>query len=71
MSGFCIVLIAIGCIIIAAIICGAVFAMTDGDIETAILVAMVWPICVVVTPIVLIVIFAYRIVKSIKEKQND
>lgn len=70
MSGFWIVMIAIGCIIIAAIFCGVVFAMTDGDIETALLVAMIWPICVVITPIVLIVIFAYRIVESIKEKQN-
>lgn len=70
MSGFWIVMIAIGFIIIAAIFCGVVFTMTDGDIETALLVAMLWPICVIITPIVLIVIFAYRIVESIKEKQK-
>lgn len=70
MSGFWIVLIAIGYVILSAIIYGVVYGLTEDDIKGAIF-ALFWPIIIIITPFELIGRLAYKIVKSIKEKQND
>ena len=70
MSGLGIVMIAIGYAIVSGIISGILLALTENS-AIAFLIALLWPFCILATPMVLIGVLSYNITKSIKEKQNE
>ena len=70
MSGFWIIMIAIGYIIIAGVVFGIVYALTDDDLEASSC-GMFWPFLPIIIPIILLSYLVYILVKSIKNRRNE
>lgn len=72
MSGFCVMIIAIGYIIISGVVFGIVYAITNNDLKSTIC-GIFWPLLIttLLISITIALLHYFNYTKSIKNKRNE